>query len=305
VAALCRYTDLELQLLDWTVARNLMSEDVQLVARFAEAFPPHRRDDNLQAQRTHVLASASALPKPEPAAVHVGRCDGAPSCSSSDHMHVDVDHSANIEHQPAAHAQTPPSSSNPAAACSSTSTSTSNSTDSRVTMQAERSSTLKRIVAFGQFTGSLLYAAAKTGMRAWSGSLQLVFAELLLATHIILMVCEYNTSQLCVFDALFGDHGGDPERARMTRLYRVYPDGSRRWEREFYCSHCGRVWHRDVHAALAIRVNLLWLLKYGCYHPFYRPPWLRGKDGRVLGAGPDGKPDFHQRAINPNSNAHG
>lgn len=78
----------------------------------------------------------------------------------------------------------------------------------------------------------------------------------------------------------------------MTRMYRTYPgvDGrpdKRRRERVLYCSHCGRHWHRDEHGALAILVNALWYLRYGVYHPFYRPPWATPAS--------DTKRNFHQR----------
>lgn len=279
------HTHTRTQLLDWTVDRNKKPEDEKLVQRFATAFPAHPVSESVPSEAT----AATAVNTPAAAAVvgteHGGHCQRA-ACCGGDHAHC--------HHVPCVAQSSTGSSSTAASSLSSSSCST-HETGPKL---------LPRIVAFGQFTGSLLYGAARKGLRAWSDSLQFLFAQQLLTTHMILMVCEYNTSQVCVFDALYGNHGGDVRKAKMSRLYRKYPDGSTRWERELYCPHCGRIWHRDVHAALAIRVNLLWLLKYGCYHPFYRPPWLRNKEGRVPGADADGKPDFHQTPI-PNSNAHG
>lgn len=113
----------------------------------------------------------------------------------------------------------------------------------------------------------------------FAGSFQALVASLLV-TVVTLLVCEWGTSSRCVWCALYGDHGGDPEKVRLSKLRRKYPgrDGwpdKWRTERVLFCSHCGRYWNRDVHGALAIRVNLLWYLRYGHWHPLYRPPWCK------------------------------
>ncbi len=111
----------------------------------------------------------------------------------------------------------------------------------------------------------------------------------------VVVVCEWGSSTRCGWCALYGDHKGAVDNVRMQAVCRHVPaQGARsehcRRERLMYCPHCGRLWNRDVHGALAIRLNLLWYLRYGVWHPFYRPPWvMQGKD-----LDEHGQPNFHQ-----------
>lgn len=124
----------------------------------------------------------------------------------------------------------------------------------------------------------------------YANSTQYKLAHVLAAFLLVVLVCEWGTSSRCVWCALYGKHGGDVEKIRLTKVYRQYSKLKLRQERVLHCTHCGRYWNRDEHGALAIRVNALWYMKYGVYHPMFRPPYsCVGKD-----LGPDGKPNLHQ-----------
>jgi hypothetical protein len=107
--------------------------------------------------------------------------------------------------------------------------------------------------------------------------------------YLVLIVCEWGTSSRCIWCILYGDHKGDIDLVRLTKMRRTRADGSSQFTRCLYCEHCGRMWNRDEHGALAIRVNLLWFMKYGVYHPMLRPPYVKYTHE------PAGLERFHQK----------